>query len=73
MTPALPKILVIDDHELVRAGLRGVLSAAEGFDVVAEPQTVYKRSPQSNCTIPISSSWISKSPAWAASKRPAGY
>jgi len=30
------KVLVVDDHELVRTGLRGVLSINEGFDVVAE-------------------------------------
>lgn len=36
VTPGLRRILIVDDHELVRTGLRGVLSAAEGFDVVAE-------------------------------------
>lgn len=36
MTSDPLKVLVVDDHELVRTGLRGVLSINEGFDVVAE-------------------------------------
>ena len=36
MTAELLTVLVVDDHELVRTGLRGVLSAVEGFNVVAE-------------------------------------
>ena len=36
MNTGLLRVVVVDDHELVRAGLRGVLSVAEGFDVVAE-------------------------------------
>ncbi len=35
MTEAI-RVLVVDDHELVRAGLRGVLAADAGFEVVGE-------------------------------------
>ena len=35
-SPATITIVVADDHEVVRAGLRMLLDAEEGFDVVAE-------------------------------------
>src|SRR5262245_44521544 len=33
-----PRILVADDHEMLRAGLRAVLEANEGWEVVAEAE-----------------------------------
>jgi len=30
------RVLIVDDHELVRAGLRGVLDAEPGIEVVSE-------------------------------------
>lgn len=30
------KVLIVDDHELVRMGIRGLLDDSEGFEVVAE-------------------------------------
>lgn len=38
-TPSV-RILVVDDHEVVRSGLRAVLAAQEGFHVVGEAGTV---------------------------------
>jgi two-component system response regulator NreC len=34
--PATIRVAIVDDHAVVRRGLRQVLEAAEGFDVVAE-------------------------------------
>ena len=36
MSPAPIRVLVVDDHAVVREGLRHVLSAAEGFAVAGE-------------------------------------
>ena len=36
MTDALTKVLLVDDQELVRSGLRRILRQRDGFDVVAE-------------------------------------
>lgn len=36
MSAGVTRIVVVDDHELVRTGLRGVLSADDGFAVVGE-------------------------------------
>jgi DNA-binding NarL/FixJ family response regulator len=33
------RVLIVDDHEVVRAGLRAVLDGAEGIDVVGEANT----------------------------------
>ncbi|HZZ97502.1 MAG TPA: response regulator transcription factor [Jatrophihabitantaceae bacterium] len=33
---AVTRVLIVDDQELVRAGLRGILHARYGFDIVAE-------------------------------------
>ncbi len=34
--PPLIKILLVDDHELVRAGIRKILNDVKGFEVIAE-------------------------------------
>ena len=36
MTGTAIRVLLVDDQELVRTGLRGILRAAFGFDVVGE-------------------------------------
>lgn len=36
MSDTTARVLVVDDHTVVREGIRNVLSAAHGFDVVAE-------------------------------------
>lgn len=38
--PAGPRILLVDDHEVVRMGLRTLLSTVPGFSVVAEADSV---------------------------------
>jgi len=32
------RLLIVDDHPLVRDGLRGIFAAEDGFDVVGEAQ-----------------------------------
>jgi DNA-binding NarL/FixJ family response regulator len=39
MTERAIRVLIVDDHALVREGVRHVLSRAEGFDVVGEAAT----------------------------------
>ena len=34
------RVLIVDDQELVRAGLRGILRERYGFDIVGECVTV---------------------------------
>ncbi|WP_245155087.1 response regulator transcription factor [Nocardioides sp. 1609] len=36
VTPPPVRVLLVDDQELIRAGLRGILRASHGFDVVGE-------------------------------------
>jgi DNA-binding NarL/FixJ family response regulator len=38
MNPATTRIILADDHELVRSGISALLSMLEGFEVVAEAQ-----------------------------------
>ncbi|MDH5185121.1 MAG: response regulator transcription factor, partial [Gammaproteobacteria bacterium] len=35
----MAKILIVDDHELVRAGLKGILAASAEYEVVGEAET----------------------------------
>lgn len=36
MSPAAIRVLIVDDHPLVREGIRTIVAAEEGFEVVAE-------------------------------------
>ena len=39
----MTRILVADDHQVVRSGLRAVLERQPGFEVVAKRRTDWKR------------------------------
>jgi DNA-binding NarL/FixJ family response regulator len=36
MTPKPIRVLIVDDHEIVRQGIRAILSESEDIEVVAE-------------------------------------
>ena len=69
MTPV--RVLPVDDQELIRAGLRGILRPWSGFEVVGEPPDGAASSTRSRGPSPTSSSWTCGCRASTGSPRPA--
>ena len=65
--PVVIRVLLVDDQELVRAGLRGILREQFGFQIVGECADGSEVPPRSPPPTPTSSSWTSAcqaSTAW---------
>lgn len=55
MTQPLIRVVVADDHPIVRSGISSLLSLADGIDVVGEAASELRRSPSPRSSIPTSS------------------
>ena len=63
------RVLIADDHGIVRSGLRKLLESEEGIEVVAEAATVARPAIALSRNGPTWRSSTSRCRGWAASRR----
>ena len=63
------RVLIADDHAILREGIRALLQLQPDIEVVGDAGAAWRRSPRSSGSIRTSSSWTSPCPASAASRR----
>ena len=63
------RVLAVDDHPVVRAGLAQLLAQADDIELIGWPRTQSARWRSCASRRPTSSSWISRCRAWTGSRR----